>query len=180
MAPNRFNLSSAGRLRRQMNQVLAETFAQQKYYQLRFLTLLIGFSKIFHAIALMYMYMQQIPFSEKYKTNLILSITGTLTYVIQYGISMVWWKHYYGTFARESSPNNNLIVCIHTPWYTGKYVITIYLSPKTTYFQRLTNEVYHEEIEFANYFTESGYFLEEKWKAKVLNIYNQSLYAKNK
>lgn len=178
--PARYSLTSAGSLRRKMNETLISEFGQQKYYQAQLLKYIIGISKIFHATALMYMYIRPVPWTEKYTINMILCITATLTYAIQYGISIVWWRNYYATFYRESTPNQNLIVCTHTPWYTGKYHIRIYLKPSTTFFQRLGKPLVDETLEFSDYFTESGYFLEPKFRSQVKKLFNDALYAKNK
>jgi len=161
-----------------MNEVLINKFAEFKYFQSRWLTILIGLSKIFHAAALMWLYMWSVSWDEKFSHALFFVSTASLTYFVEYGITHFWWPNYIGTFTKDGNENKNLIVCAHTPFYSGKYHISVYVKEKTTFFQRLGAPVVESSFGFEEFFTESGFMLENIWKQKVDSIFNQAISKK--
>jgi len=176
----KFNLNSGGALKTKLNSVLEKAFAEKQYYQSRFLKITIGLSKIFHAVMLMYIYMMQATLREKMAFSTILCVTGCLTYLVEYGFSFFWWKGYFATFVRDNAQTRNLIVCTWNPWYSNKYCIRIYVRPSTSFFQTLGMPDIDEELVFSDYFTESGYCLDNKFMKKAGALIDQALYSKTK
>jgi hypothetical protein len=180
ISDKKYNLNSGGALKAKLNAVLVKAFAEKQYYQSMFLRISIGLSKIFHAVMLMYIYMVQATFREKMVISSILCATGCLTYLVDYGFSLFWWKGYFATFVRDNAQTRNLIVCAWNPWYSNIYHIRIYVRPSTSFFQMLGTPDIDEELIFSDYFTESGYCLDNKFMKKVDALIDQALYSKTK
>ena len=79
---HKYNLNSAGSLRRRMNEILVSTLAEHKYFQSRWLIIFLGLSKIFHACALMYLYMWPVTWDEKFYHCFFFLSTASLNYLI--------------------------------------------------------------------------------------------------
>ena len=177
--PRKFNLNSGSLLKNRLDYSVLCVFAEKHYYQSKSLKILIGLSKIFHAVVLLYLYLQRIPWSEKIPKTSFFVATSLLTYGIEYGISLVWWHHYFAKF--ENSKNGRkFIVCTWNPIYSGDYCIRIYEKSSLSFFQKLGTPVVDEKLQFADYFSESGYCLESKFNSKINSLLDQALYNKNK
>lgn len=167
MAPSspKVNLNSSNALMRQMNDVLDRCMAVHKYYKSRWLKILIGISKMINATILMLLYGWRTDWNTKFNICLIFVTISCLTYLVEYGLSVFWWKNFYGIFSNDEK-TTNYVVCTHSPFFTGKYHITIHKIESGSYFQSLPPPVVDETYDFCEYFTESGYFLRVQWKAK--------------
>lgn len=174
---NKYNLNSAGTLRRRMNETLNLKLSKHGYSMSHSFKILIGLSKIFHASILMYLYMLRKTWDEKFNMCLTFVITAGITYFIEYAISAFWWKDFFGKYS-DKNGKKGVICCVGTPWYTGKYHIRVYIKQNLSYFQKLGNPVFDKTYEMTEYFTQSGYFLEQKWSREVEKILNESLYHK--
>ena len=181
MASNqkKYNINSGGALKAKLNDAIVSALAERKYYQSRGLKILIGLSKIFHAVMHMYLYSQPLPWSVKLPKSILLCTTASLTYLIEYGLSIFWWRYYFAKFSFEKAPERNIVVCAWNPWYSGKYCVKIYIKKSLSFFQRLGNPVAEREFNFSDFFTESGYCLENKFKTQFNKMVEQALCEKS-
>jgi hypothetical protein len=165
--PTKFNLSSPNALGNEMiRSLVARLTKQHGIYQSRWFLLLIGCSKILNATVLMLLYMWHRTWDEKFSICIFFVVLSCLTYLAEGGVGLVWWPGWRKTFYK---PHNNagFVLCTKNPFYSDRYQIRLYVTPSTSLFQRLPEPVVNEEFTFPEFFTESGYFLEDKWTIKV-------------
>ena len=177
--PRKYNLNSGTLLKNRLDYSILTAMAAKHFYRSRSLKIFIGLSKIFHAIVLLMLYLERAPWDEKIPKTVFFVTTTLITYAIEYGISTVWWRHYFAKFSKSNS-QHKFIICTSNPAYSGKYVIKIFDKTSLSFFQRLGTPVIEEELEFADYFTESGYYLEQKFTNKFNNLIESAIYHKDK
>jgi hypothetical protein len=150
---------------------------QHKTYESRWLTFVLGISKIINATVLMSLYGWRVEWDRKFNVCLAFVLLTLVTYGIEWGLDVVWWTNWRGTFWRENH-NTKLIVCAHSPFYSGTFHITMFLKNSGTFFQKLGKPVVDETYDFTQFFTEGGLFLEDAWKVHCDKLIARSLNAK--
>jgi hypothetical protein len=163
-----------------MMDALIEKLAKNFHiYQSRWLTIFLGVSKMICATVLMLLYGWSVEWDRKFNICLMFVIFSCLVYGIEYGLDVVWWPHWRGTFWQENS-EMKLIVCAHSPFYSGDFAISFYFKTSGTFFQRLGQPVLAKKFSFTDFFTEGGYFLQGKWEDKCDVLIKKVLAHKQK
>jgi hypothetical protein len=171
----KYNLYSAPALVRRMNDILVEKLASQyKVYQSRWLTITIGLSKILNATILMLLYAWRVGWDQKFTICVTFVVLSCLTYAVEYGLSWFWWPNYRATLSKSDS-TNRLVLCSHSPFFSGTYHLTFHLLKSGSFFQRLPPPLVEETIPFAELFTEGGYMLEHLWQERCVKLINRAL-----
>jgi hypothetical protein len=161
-----------------MNDILIDRLAtHHKVYQSRWLTILIGVSKILNATILMLLYIWRRTWDQKFWICLTFVILSSLTYAIEYGLGWFWWPNFRAIFWRSDSPTW-LILCAHSPFYSGSYHITLHVSGTGSFFERLKPPVVDEIVSFSEIFTTSGFMIESIWHEKCKQMIAKALAAK--
>jgi hypothetical protein len=176
--PVRYNLASSAQLTRGLNTVLIARLASaHKFYESRWLTIAIGVSKMVNATVLMLLYMWRRTWDEKFVYCVTFVLITALTYLVEYGIGWFWWPHFRGIFWRPDDATR-LVLCSHSPFYSGAYHISLHLSRTGSFFERLPPPVVEETIPFADLFTEGGLMLEHVWNERCKQLIARALAAK--
>jgi hypothetical protein len=173
--PATYNIYSSGQLVRRMNDILIDKLASQyKIYQSRWLTLLIGISKILNATILMLLYGWKRTWDEKFWICVTFVFISSLTYFVEYALGWFWWPNFRATFWRTNNPGR-LILCSHSPFYSGAYHITFHISKSGSFFEKLAPPVVDETVPFSDIFTEGGFMLEHVWHEKCKHFIGKAL-----
>lgn len=174
----RFKLDQSKKLVAAMNVVLSYKLAQYKYYKNRTFKTLHNLGIILNAAGLLLLYLWNKPFEEKRGYSTILAITGISLFLIKY-IQQWWWPHFYAKFEKEGPEKKILIVCAHSPLFSGKYAISIHCPISGSYFKRLPPPVVSREFNFEDYFTKGGHIAEAAWKQTLDTLINEAIYQRN-
>jgi hypothetical protein len=178
--PAHYNIYGSGQLVRRMNDILIDKLASQyKIYQSRWLTILIGVSKIINATVLMLIYGWRRTWEDKFWICLGFVIFASLTYAVEYGLGWLWWPNFRAIFWRTDNPTK-LILCSHSPFYSGTFAIKFYVCATGSFFQRLGAPVVDEVVPFSEIFTEGGLMLEHVWHEKCKQLISKALAGKPK
>jgi hypothetical protein len=127
----------------------------------------------------MTLYGWAVDWDRKFNICLVFVIFSCVVYGIEFGLDVVWWPNWRGTFWQENG-EMKFIICAHSPFYSGDFHITIFVKRSGSFFQKLGNPVLDETFSFTEFFTESGYFLEGKWQEKCDILVKKALAYKSK
>ena len=167
--PKHYPLNNTPTLRNCLKDSLLHCLANDyKFYRSRALEIAIGLAKIIEAAVLMSIYLWHASWDKKLFPVIFFVFLTLVTYGIQYGLGLIWWPHYIGTFTSTKYRNINLVVCLYSPFASGEIKLKIYQMPSTSYLQKLPAKPKAEfEGKFSDFFTVSGYFMESKWKDQI-------------
>jgi hypothetical protein len=125
----------------------------------------------------MVLYLWRRTWDEKFWICLTFVIISSLTYLVEYGLGWFWWPNFRAIFWRPDS-STWLILCSHSPFYSGEYHITLHLSATGSFFERLEAPVVDETVPFSEFFTTSGFMIEHAWHEKCKQMIAKALAAK--
>ena len=165
----KYKLYSSKALKNALDDVLAHAFAEKKYFRSRAFQIVLGLSKIVNATILFMIYLAKKPFEEKILPCCVFVGITLIFYLIEYGLSFVWWPNYYAIFSKDVAAES-YIVCTSTGFYSGKYKISFHPTLTGSYLERLKPAILEEEFPLSDFFTESGYMLQDQWRDKCLHM----------